>query len=150
MGGGNGPQLSGRPPPTVPSCQLSPFVPSPQKVARGWLTSLPLLPLFSFSPCLISLICSTSPLSFILPLEKGLLGPSVLSHFPGATSVLSAPSQSQAPATQQWPSVPPIRETGLGLDLPPPLHPGVASRKIEEKGEGKKGNPDREGARDEE
>lgn len=77
--------LSGRPPPTVPSCQLSPpFVTSPRKVARGWLTSPPLLHFFFFLfPDYSPSFALFSP--FLHPSSgKGLLGSSGLSHFSGS------------------------------------------------------------------
>lgn len=126
-----GHRLSGRPPPTVPSCQLSPpFVPSPRKVARGWLTSPPLLPLYSLSPCLISLLLYF-PL-FLHPSSREGPLPFPWSHlcsFSSLPTFYLPPNHKPLPTTSGH-LFPPIKEqTGLGLVSPPPLHPGAASRK---------------------
>ena len=135
----------GRPPPSVPSCQLSPpFVPSPRKVARGWLTSPPLLSRFSLAPCLISIFYSISP-PFLHPSSRAglpwafcppvFLEPPPFFQLP---SNLLLPSQSQLPANLQWPSVPAHRRGNRTQACPLPSFRGSLQKEREENGKGRR------------
>lgn len=70
--------LSGRPPPTIPTSQLSlSFVPSHRKVTRGRLISSLLLCIIF--PCLFTCLCLHFPQSF----RVGLPWPSIFLGLPG-------------------------------------------------------------------